>query len=128
MIVAYYTSSGEEAIPRVLTATSKDEWAFPREYRAADYASARWAALIYPVYVNVGFYGQYGPANRTNTWLVLADLETGKLYKEKIATEEPPRTIEVQTINGIPIRSGASGEYRNEEAFARLTALVEAAR
>lgn len=127
VIVAYYTYSDEEAIPRILTATSRDEWDFPREYRAADYASARWAALIYPVYVNVGFYGQYGPANRTNTWLVLADLETGKLYREKIATEEPPRTIQVQTINGIPLRSGASGRYHSEEAFARLTELVEAA-
>ena len=128
VIVAYYTSAREGATPRKLTAASKDEWDFPREYRAADYASARWAALIYPTYVNVGFYGQYGPANRTITWLALADLETGKLYKEKIATEEPPRTIEVQTFNGIPIRSGASGEYRDEEAFARLTELVEAAR
>lgn len=128
VIVAYYTSSGEEAIPRKLTAASEDEWPFPREYRAADYSTARWAALIYPVYVNVGFYGQYGPANRTNTWLVLADLETGKLYKEKIATEDPPRTIEVQTINGIPLRNGASGEYHSDDAFARLTELVEAAR
>ncbi len=128
VIVAYYTYAGEEAIPRKLTAASEDEWNFPREYRAADYASARWAALIFPTYVNVGFYGQYGPANRTITWLALADLETGKLYKEKIATEEPPRTINVQTINGIPIRTGASGKYHDEDAFARLTELVEAAR
>lgn len=128
VIVAHYTTSGEDAIPRKLTADSEDDWNFPREYRAADYASARWAALIYPTFENVGFYGQYGPANRTITWLALADLQTGKLYREKIATEEPPKTIEVQTFNGIPIRSGASGEYRDEDAFARLTELVEAAR
>ena len=128
VIVAYYTSSGEDAIPRKLTVDSGDDWDFPREYRAADYASARWAALIFPTYENVGFYGQYGPANRTITWLALADLQTGRLYREKIAAEEPPETIEVQTFNGIPIRSGASGEYRDEEAFARLTELVEAAR
>ena len=128
VIVAYYTASGEDAIPRKLTADSEDDWGFPREYRAADYASARWAALIFPTYENVGFYGQYGPANRTITWLALADLQTGKLYREKIATEEPPETITVQSINGIPLRTGASGEYRDEDAFDRLTGLVEAAR
>ena len=128
VIVAYYASDGEDAIPRKLTADSEDDWSFPREYRATDYASARWVALIFPTYENVGFYGQYGPANRTITWLALADLQTGRLYREKIAAEEPPENITVQTINGIPIRSGASGEYRDEDAFARLTELVEAAR
>lgn len=40
---------------------------------------------------------------------------------------QPPKTIQVQTFNGIPIRRGASGKYHDEDAFARLTELVEAA-
>lgn len=50
------------------------------------------------------------------------------LFQEKMDTEEPPETITVQTINGFPIRSGANGKYHGEDAVARLTELVEAAR
>jgi len=45
-----------------------------------------------------------------------------------VATEQPPQTITVQTINGIPVSSGASGEYRKERAVERLAVLVQAAR
>lgn len=130
VIVAYYTSDGDNALPAVLLTTdSSDELDFPREYRAADYDSARWAAVVYPTHYHVGFYGNgLGPANRTYTWLALFDLETGRLYKKKVATEEPPQTITVRTVNGIPQRLGASGAFRGEKALALLTELVEAAR
>ncbi len=130
VIVAVYTSSGENATPQVLTAHSEDEYAFPREYRAESYDTARWAAIIFPTRVQVGRYNGIagGAANRTYTWLSLFDLETGRQYKEKVATEEPPRSITVKTINGIPVSSGASGKFRREDAINRLTQLVEAAR
>ena len=128
--MAVYTSSGENATPQVLTAHSEDEYAFPREYRAESYDTARWAAIIFPTRVQVGRYNGIagGAANRTYTWLSLFDLETGRQYKEKVATEEPPRSITVKTINGIPVSSGASGKFRREDAINRLTQLVEAAR
>ena len=50
VIVAFYTASGEEAVPQKLTTDSDDEWSFPTKYRAEDFASARWAALIFPTY------------------------------------------------------------------------------
>ena len=130
VFVAFYNSSAENAVPQKLTVDSDDEWEFPREYRAESYETARWTALIFPTYETVGYYGSglYGPANRTHTWLALSDVQTGTLYVEKIAVEEPPESIEVQTINGMPIRAGASGRYRGVEAIARLTELVEAAR
>ena len=71
VIVALYSSSSETSTPfSVLTAESDDEREFPREYRAKEYDTARWAAVIYPIYTNVGFYsGGGGPAERTTTWL-----------------------------------------------------------
>ncbi len=129
VIVAYYTSSDGNATPKVLTANSDDDWDFPREYRAENFEKARWAAIIHPTYKQVGWYGGVAPgaANQTTTWLSLFDLETEKLYEVKVATEDPPQTITVQTINGIPQRSGASGTFRGEDAMARLAELVETA-
>lgn len=129
VIVALYTSTGEDANPQVFSADSEDECAFPREHRAESYDTARWAAIIYPTKVQVGFYSGIagGPANRTTTWLSLFDLETKKQYKYKVATEDPPQTITVQTINGIPMSSGASGKFRSDDAIQRLTELVETA-
>ena len=133
MVVAIYSASGEGASPsQVLTADSEDSYdlVFSREYRAASLETARWVAVIHPTYFLVGWYGGVGvgAANETTTWLSLFDMETGKIYEEKVATEQPPQTITVQTINGIPLHSGASGEYRKERAVERLAVLVQAAR
>ena len=128
VIVAYYSSGSEDADPsQMLTADSDDTWGFPREYRADDYGSARWAAIIYPTYVHVGWYGGNIAAHRTNTWLSLFDLETGAHYKEKVASEEPPRSITVQSY-GISQSSETSGQFHAADARTRLTELVEAAR
>ncbi|MBQ6373370.1 MAG: hypothetical protein IJJ45_02660 [Clostridia bacterium] len=128
VVVAYYFSGGENVDPyQVLTADSDDTWDFPRKYRAKDYESARWAAIIYPTYVHVGWYGTIA-AYRTITWLSLFDLETGVHYEEKVATEEPPRTVTVQSGNGFTRSSETSGEFHAAAARARLTELVEAAR
>ena len=129
VIVACYTFSDDDATPEVLTTDSEDDWAFPREYRAESFETARWAALIYPTHLQVGWYSGIagGAANETTTWLALVDLETDKLYEVKVATEDPPKTITVQTINGIPQHSGANGEFRDKEAMDRLISLVEAA-
>lgn len=133
VVVAFYSASREGASPsQVLTADSEDSYdlVFPREYRAASLETARWVAVIYPTYSQVGWYSGIagGPANETTTWLSLFDMETGKFYEEKVATEQPPQTITVQTINGIPLHSGASGEYHMERAVERLAVLVQAAR
>jgi len=133
VVVAIYSASREGASPsQVLTADSEDSYdlVFPREYRAASLETARWVAVIYPTYSQVGWYSGIagGPANETTTWLSLFDMETGKFYEEEVATEQPPQTITVQTINGIPVSSGASGEYRKERAVERLAVLVQAAR
>ena len=130
VIVAYYTYSDGNATPQVLTAGSEDDWGFPRKYRAESLETARWAAIIHPTYKQVGWYSGVaaGAANETTTWLSLFDLETEALYEVKVATEAPPRTITVQIINGIPQRSGASGQFRGEDAMTRLTELVEDAR
>ena len=130
IIVAVYKSSTEDALPEVLTTDSDDEYAFPREYRAESYETARWAAILYPHHTVIGYYGVgYGPARRTTTYLTLFDLQTQSQYDLKVATEEPPRTISVPTINGIPQNiGGASGEYHLDEAVDKLTEVVEAAR
>ena len=130
VIVAYYTYSDGDSAPQVLTADSEDDWGFPRKYRAVSLETARWAAIIHPTYRQVGWYSGIaaGAANETATWLSLFDLETEALYEVKVATEAPPSTITVQIINGIPQRSGASGQFRSEDAMARLTELVEEAR
>ena len=133
VVVAIYSTSGEGASPsQVLTADSEDSYdlVFSREYRAASLETARWVAVIHPTYKQVGQYSGIagGPANKTTTWLSLFDMETGKIYEKKVATEQPPQTITVQTINGIPLHSGASGEYREERAVERLAVLVQAAR
>ncbi|MBR7188841.1 MAG: hypothetical protein IKD53_09835 [Clostridia bacterium] len=128
VVVAYYSSGSEDANPsQILTADSDDTWGFPREYRADDFESARWAAIIYPTYVHVGWYGNIA-AHRTNTWLSLFDLETGVQYKEMVVSEEPPLTLTVQTANGITQSSEASGQFHAADARVRLTELVEAAR
>ena len=132
VVVAIYSASGEGATPsQVLTVDSEDSYdlIFSREYRAASLETARWAAVIHPTYSQVGWYSGIGggAANETTTWLSLFDLETDKLYEEKVATVQPPQTITVQTINGIPVSSGASGEYRKERAVERLAELVQAA-
>ena len=103
---------------------------FPLKYRAERFDTARWVAIIPPTYRQVGWYSGIaaGAANETTTWLSLFDLETDKHDEVKVATEDPPRTITVQTINGIPMSSGASGEFREEDALARLTERIEAAR
>ena len=126
-----FSGPDEEALPdQVLTADSEDEWAFPREYRAQSYETARWAAVIFPTRTQVGRYSGIagGAANQTTTWLCLFDLQDGTQYKLEVATEDPPQTINIQIINGVPQYTGASGKYRDEDAFARLTELVEAAR
>ena len=133
VVVAIYSASGEGASPsQVLTADSEDSYdlVFSREYRAASLETARWVAVIHPTYKQVGRYSGIagGAANETTTWLSLFDMETGKIYEKKVATEQPPQTLTVQTINGIPLRNGASGEYREERAVERLAVLVQAAR
>ena len=133
VVVAIYSAPWEDASPsQVLTADSEDSYdlVFSREYRAASLETARWVAVIHPTYKQVGRYSGIagGAANETTTWLSLFDMETGKIYEKKVATEQPPRTITVQTINGIPLRNGASGEYREERAVERLAVLVQAAR
>ena len=133
VVVAIYSASREDASPsQVLTADSEDSYdlVFSREYRAASLETARWVAVIHPTYFQVGWYSGIagGAANETTTWLSLFDMETGKIYEEKVATEQPPQTITVQTINGFPVSSGASGQYRKERAVERLAVLVQAAR
>lgn len=94
VIVAYYTGTGEDATPEVLTAGSGDSWDFPREYRAESLDAARWAAIIYPTKYQVGWYTGIagGAANRTTTWLSLFDLQTEKHYSLKVAVEDPSHT------------------------------------
>ena len=128
VIIALYYSSTEDAMPNVLTADSDDGFSFPREYRAASYETARWAAVIYPVYKVVGQYSSGGLAMRTTTWLSLFDLETEKHYKLKVATEEPPRTITVTTINGVPTARSASGKYHSGDALDKLEELIRTVR
>lgn len=133
VVVAIYSAPWEDTSPsQVLTADSEDSYdlVFSREYRAASLETARWVAVIHPTYKQVGWYSGIagGAANETTTWLSLFDMETGKIYEEKVATEQPPQTITVQTINGIPLRNGASGEYREARAVERLAVLVQAAR
>ena len=48
--------------------------------------------------------------------------------EEKVSTVSPPQAITVQTVNGIPMSTGGSGEYRKEKAVERLAELVEDAR
>ena len=131
VIVAIYTSDSEDALPEVLTADSEDERLFPREYRAKSYETAQWAAIIYPYYKIIGHYGVGGgAARRTSTYLSLFNLETKIQYDLKVAVEEPPQSVVVPSINGIPVGGGgsASGSYHLEDAVDALTAQVEAAR
>ena len=120
VIVAIYDDKDDTA-PEVLTAASDDGLPFPAAYRAESLDSAEWAAIIYPTFKNIGYYSLGGAAYRTTTWLSLVDLSTGQQYDLNAAIADPPQTL--INSNG----SGASGEFKSDEAIDRLTELLEGA-
>ena len=101
VLVAIYYSPDEDAQPEVLTSQSGDDRGFPAELRADSLETARWIAVIHPLYYTIGSYGgdESAPAQRTVTCISLFDVNSGKQYDVKAAEEEPPASMVITGVD-----------------------------
>ena len=96
----------------------------PPEALAKSWDEAGTVAIVERELTLVGYYTM-GNAYRTTTNLILMNAATGDLYaKDTIAVNEPPQTIEVQTINGAPLGGNGYGDFEFETAVSMIAGRV----
>ncbi len=79
--------------------------------------------LIYPEYKVVGHYTPMVSARRTLTKVCVIDLRGDVLYEPFVAASaEPPRSVTIKTMNGIPMRNAFNGDFLPQKAVDRVAA------
>lgn len=96
--------------------TGYRDHAVPDEYLATGLEDADMLIIMYEDDISVGFYTAGGNAYQVDTMMAVADLNTGTIYSPyRVASDDPPSTITVQTINGVPTGGSGYGEYMPEK-------------
>ena len=72
--------------------------------------------------------GQYTPmvrARKTYTKVCVADLRQDVLYKpfDAVVTD-PPRSVTIRTMNGIPMTSAFSGDFEPQQAIDKVAGVL----
>lgn len=99
----------------------------PEEIRADSLDGADTVVLIYPKWKTIGYYstGMGIEARRTFTSVCAVDVPTGVLSLPFTAvTTDPPETVEIPTINGIPTRIAFSGDFEAQKAIGMVADML----
>ena len=90
----------------------------PPEMLATSLEEADMLVLIYDENTSVGFYTYGGSAYQVDTKVIVNDLNTGTIYQPFVAaSSDPPSTITVTTINGVPMGGSGYGDFLPEVAL-----------
>ena len=92
---------------------------------AATFDEADTLVLIYADYKVVGQYTPMVRARKTYTKVCVADLRQDVLYKpfDAVVTD-PPRSVTIRTMNGIPTTGAFSGDFEPQQAIDKVAGVL----
>ncbi len=103
-------------------ASGEDFYEIPEEQLAETLEEADTVAIVYRDIELAGYYTM-GNAYRTYTNVAVVDPKSRTLLqKYNVAVNEPPETIEVTTINGVPMGGSGYGDFEDVKAVADVMA------
>ena len=83
---------------------------------------------IYPDYKVVGHYTPQVQARKTYTRFCVIDPRGDVFYKPVTAAEnDPPRTVKLRTMNGVPMKIFYSGDFEPQKAVDQIAAKLKKA-
>lgn len=92
---------------------------------ASSFEEADTLVLIYADYKVVGQYTPMVRARKTYTKVCVADLRQDVLYKPFDAVvNDPPRSVTIRTMNGIPMTGAFSGDYEPQKAIDKVAGVL----
>ena len=92
---------------------------------ASSFEEADTLVLIYADYKVVGQYTPMVRARKTYTKVCVVDLRQDVLYKPFDAVvNDPPRSVTIRTMNGIPMTSAFSGDYEPQKAIDKVSGVL----
>ena len=97
----------------------------PQGRLAASFDEADTLVLIYADYKVVGQYTPMVRARKTYTKVCVADLRQDVLYKpfDAVVTD-PPRSVTIRTMNGIPTTGAFSGDFEPQQAIDKVAGVL----